>query len=185
MKILIADDESDVRASVGFILDRLGCRINKAINGSEAKELLKTNKYDYIFLDINMPELSGIELIKEIKTTSPNTIIIIMTGYSPMEKDFAIGLGAHKHIQKPFSSAAIERINERPRSKLRGIKKKKQGIAASSGEFTLVLRSFSVVGLKSMRRPRYVRQEIPFTDFPEGILKMYLIDKVLLLPSEY
>jgi DNA-binding response OmpR family regulator len=109
-KVLIADDEVGTRESLRYILDALNYSIDQAEDGAKAKILMKNNKYDFVFLDINMPGLSGVELIKLIRETWPDTIIIVVTGYSCMEEFFALSIGAHEYIEKPFSINTVKEI---------------------------------------------------------------------------
>lgn len=109
-KILIADDELAARESLKILLDKFKYEMDEANNGARASELIKNNKYDFIFLDCNMPELTGIELIDGIKRESPESRIVIITGYGGMTEEFACQVGAHEYIEKPFSGKDLEKI---------------------------------------------------------------------------
>ncbi|MBF0490218.1 MAG: response regulator [Candidatus Omnitrophica bacterium] len=101
-QILIVDDDADFRQEMAECLSRY--RVTEARNGQEAIEILKRpNAIDCVVLDVIMPQMSGIEVLRQIRTLQPNLGIIILTGQST--KDFAIdALKAHAddYIEKPF-----------------------------------------------------------------------------------
>lgn len=115
-KILIADDERGTRESLKYLLDKSEWDVDLAGDGAKAKELIEINKYNIIFLDCNMPELTGIELIRDIKERWPESIIIVITGYDAINKEFAISTGAHEYIKKPFLPQEVERIIKKYKS---------------------------------------------------------------------
>ena len=78
-KILWTDDEIDsLRAHIIFLQEK-GFEVVTANNGSDAIELVKTNFFDIIFLDENMPGLSGLQTLSEIKTIDPNVPVVMIT----------------------------------------------------------------------------------------------------------
>ncbi|MBI3252924.1 MAG: response regulator [Candidatus Omnitrophica bacterium] len=102
--ILICDDEEGVRESFKLVLsDDYDLRL--VTNGVEALELLKTFSPDAMLLDIKMPKLHGMEILKTIKKRKPKLPVIIVTGYQSVEMaQEAIRNGASDYIAKPFDS---------------------------------------------------------------------------------
>ncbi|TNF53652.1 sigma-54-dependent Fis family transcriptional regulator [bacterium] len=103
-KILVIDDESIVRKSCERTLTPEGFQVTLASSGQEGLDLLGKNTFGLILLDIKMPDMDGIEILKKIKEQWPNTKVIIITGYSTVETAVtALRLGALNHIEKPFT----------------------------------------------------------------------------------
>ncbi len=101
--LLVVDDDRGVRELLGEFLSSKGFRVETVDTGDGAIELLKVNRYDIILLDLRLPDTNGIELLKRIKSLSPEIIAIIMTGYATLETAIqAIREGAYDYITKPF-----------------------------------------------------------------------------------
>ncbi|MBI5779016.1 MAG: sigma-54-dependent Fis family transcriptional regulator [Planctomycetes bacterium] len=101
--ILIAEDDEIMRSALTNALSREGYEVRTAIDGSEAWEQYHTNDIDLVLADIKMPKMDGIELLKEIKKTSYETIVILMTAHGTIPDAVeAIKLGAYDYITKPF-----------------------------------------------------------------------------------
>ena len=107
-KILICDDEVGVRESLNLILED-SYELDFASSGNEAIEKITSSNFDGVLLDIKMPSKDGLETLKEIKEISPNTKVIIVTGYQSVETaSKAVQLGAIDYITKPFESADVK-----------------------------------------------------------------------------
>ena len=102
-KILVVDDEKECCESFHNYFTRRGYSVDIAYDGLEAKDLLDKNAYDCIFFDCNMPELTGVELIKIIKEKNPQAKKIMISGYDLINADFVQGLGVDVFLRKPFS----------------------------------------------------------------------------------
>lgn len=118
-KILVADDEEDVRARLAELISRhFVCDIEQAENGQQALDKLRADKIDIAILDIKMPGLSGIDVIREAVKFTPQTQFLAVSAYDSSEiADEALKAGAVDFIHKPQTCEAIER-------KVRGILKK-------------------------------------------------------------
>ena len=110
MKILIADDESGIVDLIGQALVRRGHEVQTAYDGAKALELVKTQAYDLAFLDMTMPEVTGMEIVDYIKQNGIQTKTVIITGYVFVEGDFAKASGADDYLSKPFGFEEIEAI---------------------------------------------------------------------------
>ena len=109
-KILLVDDEVDVVERLSsIILRRFNCIVEKANDGKEALEKLKKDTFDLALLDIKMPGLSGIDVIKEAAKFTPQTKILAISGYDSKEvADEALKAGAFDFLPKPLTKEAIE-----------------------------------------------------------------------------
>jgi len=107
-RILVVDDESEIRALVSRILKQAGYEVIEAADGNEGTRLFKENLPELLITDIIMPEKEGIETIMELRRDFPNVkIIAISGGGKSLARDtclrFAKGLGATRTLAKPFS----------------------------------------------------------------------------------
>jgi len=108
--ILVVDDEVVICELLSDILAEEGYGIDAVTSGPAALELLeKHDEYIILFTDIMMPEMNGIELIREARKASPEIIPIVMTGYATLEtaRD-AVREGAYDYVLKPFSLSEIK-----------------------------------------------------------------------------
>ena len=108
-RILVVDDEEDVRESLGkFLARRINCVMEKAASGEEALDKLKKDSFDLVLLDIKMPGLSGIDVMKETAKFSPQTKFLAISGYDSDDvADEAIKFGAVDFVTKPQTTATI------------------------------------------------------------------------------
>ena len=105
--ILIVDDEVGPRESLRMILKPI-YEVHSAENGQQAINFISQRKVDLVTLDLNMPVLPGIEVLKEIKKLQPDTEVMIVTGYGTLSNaQEAIRYGAGGFISKPFNVADI------------------------------------------------------------------------------
>ena len=105
--ILVVDDEVGPRESLRMILKPL-YEVHTARGGEEALRFIQSKDIDVVTLDLSMPGLSGIEVLKEIKKLRPNTEVIVITGYGTLKNaQEAIRFGAGDLISKPFDVAEI------------------------------------------------------------------------------
>ncbi len=109
--ILVVDDESIIRDYLKEILKRLGCNIDEAVNGKEAIEKLKNNEYDIIITDIRMPDVSGMDVLKEAKSTLPDCEVLMVTAFGTIENAVeAMKMGAYDYMTKESSLDHLELI---------------------------------------------------------------------------
>ena len=83
--VLIADDEATIRRLLSSIIKKLGHTPIEAANGKEAFDKYKNESIDLSFIDIQMPEIDGIDCLERVKQIDPNAVVIIMTGYPSAE----------------------------------------------------------------------------------------------------
>lgn len=107
MRILIADNAHEVVDLLKELLVQHGHAVDAAFDGGEAMEFLQGAAYDLVFLDHDMPEMTGLELVKYIRSQKMKTRIIMISGYPGMQDFFVKTVGADEYIPKPFSIEAI------------------------------------------------------------------------------
>jgi two-component system response regulator AtoC len=102
--ILVVDDEQGIRDLMRDALSLEGHRVMCAQNGTEAIELLSSNKVDVVFLDIRMPKGDGLTALREIRRLNPALPVVMITGCGKRQViDEAIQLGCDACLIKPFS----------------------------------------------------------------------------------
>lgn len=107
-KILIVDDDRAVLNSISDALTVRNYSVDTATNGEEALNKTKSISYDLVITDLMMKEISGLDLLKEIKRISPDTIVIVISGYGTLETAIeATKLGAYDFVPKPFTDEEI------------------------------------------------------------------------------
>ncbi len=108
-KILIVDDDPSIVDLLNQFLKRKGFKCKTAADGQEAIDLLEKSPFTIIVTDLIMPRVDGLELLKKVKESWPDTDVIVMTGYT---KNFTytdvIKAGASDFVQKPFTLDEIE-----------------------------------------------------------------------------
>jgi len=103
-RILAVDDEPIVLDSFRKILVTAGYAIDTVESGREALGLVQRNKYDFVFTDLRMPEMDGLDVVKGVHHFSPETDIVVITGYATIESAVgAMKYGAVDYVQKPFT----------------------------------------------------------------------------------
>ncbi len=106
--VLIADDDSSFRRVVEYQLKQAGYNVLTAEDGKRALEIFSRNRCHAVLTDLDMPELSGNELLKEIKRVSPDTPVILITAYGTIESAVeAMKEGAFHYVTKPVNRDAL------------------------------------------------------------------------------
>ena len=125
--ILVVDDEEKIRKILKIMLTLKGHKVDLAEDGKEALEMIKENFYDLVIADIKMKEMSGIELLKEIKKMTPPIPVVFITAYATIESAVeAMKEGAIDYIPKPFEEDRIHLTVERALGISKIIKEKEE-----------------------------------------------------------
>jgi DNA-binding response OmpR family regulator len=107
-KIMVIDDEAMVRDSLEDILRLEGYVVRGVNSGEEALTILQHEEFDLILLDLKMPGLDGIEVIRNLRRLAPDMKVILLTGHGSLESAIdALRLGAHDYLLKPAASSDI------------------------------------------------------------------------------
>ena len=106
--ILVVDDEQDIRELVSELLETQGYRVITACDGMDALEKTSSENFDLYLIDMSMPKMDGMTLLREIKKTQPLAVVVVLTGYSSIEGAVeAIHTGAYQYISKPIKSSEL------------------------------------------------------------------------------
>jgi len=122
-KVLIVDDDNEIRNVVSIYLKNEGYEVLQAENGYKALEIIKAESIDLVLLDIMMPKINGIEVCNEIRKNYVMPIILLSAKDAEIDKILGLSSGAEDYITKPFST--VELI-ARVKSQLRRYKRYNQ-----------------------------------------------------------
>jgi two-component system, OmpR family, KDP operon response regulator KdpE len=123
-RILVVDDDPQIRRVMRTTLVVQGYEVSDARSGQEAIEKVREGKYDLILLDMNMPDMDGIETCREIRSFSDVAIVMLTVRDTEKDKVTALDAGADDYVTKPFSTpellarvrAALRRVPNNPES---------------------------------------------------------------------
>src|SRR5258705_280647 len=112
--LLIVDDERNIRRSLVTFFESLGHTVRAAESGTQAVAMLAETQFDLVLTDYRMAEMSGLELLREIKKRAPESLVILMTAFATVENAVeAMKSGAYDYVTKPFSLEQIQHTVDR------------------------------------------------------------------------
>jgi two-component system response regulator PilR (NtrC family) len=108
-RILVVDDELSMREFLAILLEREAYSVTMAESAKEAGQRIAEESFDLVISDVNMPGLDGLELLKRIKESAPETAVLMITAFSTAEQAVeAMKCGAYDYIAKPFKVDEIK-----------------------------------------------------------------------------
>jgi len=109
MDILIVDDEKNMIDFLDIMLTKEGYRVKTTMSGKEAIEMFHGEIFDLVITDMKMHSVNGLDVIREVKSVSPNTPVVVITAFASTESAVeAMKLGAYDYITKPFKNEEIK-----------------------------------------------------------------------------
>jgi len=119
-RILVVDDQRNMRVTTAIVLRQAGYDVSEAEGGAAALERIAAEPFDVVLTDLRMPNLDGMELLRTVQRSSPQTQVIVMTAYGTIESAVeAVRRGAYDYLAKPFQSeelrVRVEKALERRR----------------------------------------------------------------------
>ena len=119
-RILVVDDEQDIREGSRRIISRMGCDVSTASRGDMALEILEKEEFSIMLLDLKMPGIDGMEVLRQVREKYPEILVIIITGFATVETAIeAMKQGAYDFIPKPFEPDHLRIVVGRAREKMR------------------------------------------------------------------
>jgi len=107
-RILVIDDEPDIRDSLEALLSSENYRVELAANATEGLKRLESSAYDLVLLDLMMPDKSGMQVLEEIRTRDRETPIFMITAYGSVEVAVAaLKRGANDYFPKPWDNEKL------------------------------------------------------------------------------
>lgn len=118
--VLVIDDEGDIRDGCERILIRHGCQVAKAPDGAAGLEAMRLDPAEIVLLDLKMPGMDGLEVLKLLRQSHPQVLVIVITGYATVETAIeAMKLGAYDFLPKPFQPDQLRLTVGRAMERLR------------------------------------------------------------------
>lgn len=112
--VLIVDDEKNIRLTLSIALEQLGISVDTASTGTEALEKLAEKSYKVILLDLRLPDLDGMEILRHLAEMRPEIKVIVITAYGSIDLAVeAMKLGAVDFLPKPFDTTAVREMVRR------------------------------------------------------------------------
>ena len=110
-KLLLIDDEEDVRYSLQRIFDAADVELATAASGEEGLKVIPKFKPDLVLMDVRMTGMTGLETLRKIRATDPKLLVILMTGYGTTQMTIeAMKLGAYDYLLKPFDIPKLKEV---------------------------------------------------------------------------
>ncbi len=108
LRVLLVDDEADIRLGLRLLVEPLGAQVATAASGREAVQVMSREPVDLVLTDLQMPEMSGTELLAEIGAKWPGTVVVILTGFGTIQTAvWCMRHGASHFLTKPFDNEEI------------------------------------------------------------------------------
>ncbi len=114
IQVLVVDDELSIRVSLQGWLRKFGCSVDVASDGPSALGMVEEHLYDLMLLDIKMPGMGGIEVLKKVREDSPETIVVMITAHGSVESAVeSMKIGAGDYLMKPFDPPQLSLLLEK------------------------------------------------------------------------
>ena len=107
-EVLVVDDEKNICELLKQALEQVGCRVHTACDGQTALDCASKTSLDAVFLDIKMPGMNGVEVLKTLRRTQPDACFVMITGYATSDLvDESLSSGAFVCLSKPFGIVQV------------------------------------------------------------------------------
>lgn len=134
MNVLIVEDEKSLSHEIEIFLTQEGYQCDVAFNGKSASEKIYVNNYDFILLDIGLPDMNGLDILREAKESGSESSFIILTARSGVEDKVAgLDMGADDYLAKPFSLLELQ-------ARMQAVMRRKHGLQKN----TFMIHDFEV-----------------------------------------
>jgi PAS domain S-box-containing protein len=113
-RILVIDDEPRIRDACILVLSDKGFDVSAAPDGEQGLQMIKEKHFDIVLVDLMMPTISGFDVLSEVRSHHPDTVVIVITGYATLEHSIeAMKKGAFDFIPKPFTPDQLRAVVEK------------------------------------------------------------------------
>jgi PAS domain S-box-containing protein len=110
-RILVIDDEPRIRDACILVLSDKGFDVSAAPDGEQGLQMIKEKHFDIVLVDLMMPTISGFDVLSEVRSNHPDTVVIVITGYATLEHSIeAMKKGAFDFIPKPFTPDQLRAV---------------------------------------------------------------------------
>ncbi len=107
-RVLVVDDEASLRQTFARMLHQIGCEVTTAADGTEALQRLEVAPYDLVYLDIRLPGIDGLEVLRQVHDRYPQLAVVLLTAHASISSAVeAVRLGATDYLIKPITPEAL------------------------------------------------------------------------------
>lgn len=139
-RVLVVDDEVRVQNACQRLLTEEGCDVEVAENGTIGLKMIEENHFDIILLDLMMPGISGLEVLTDVKSHHPDSVVIVVTGYATLEHSIeTMKKGAFDFLSKPFSPDELRLVIGKAMKSIRTL----QDIATEKSRMRVMINTLS------------------------------------------
>ncbi|MFJ7663599.1 response regulator transcription factor [Lysinibacillus sp. NPDC097162] len=168
--ILLVEDDEDIREMVDKFLTMEGFAVTSVTNGEEAVQICLSKTFDLVILDIMMPKLDGLEVLKIIREKEALPIIMMSAKDSDVDKALGLGLGADDYIAKPFS---MLEFSARVKAAIRRATQYSSSMEETKGTLTIGNLVIDVVNFSVEKD----QQQVKLTSKEFAILKLFITNR--------
>ena len=154
--VLVVDDDADVRGLLVSVLSRTGWSVEEAVSGAQAMAALSGGAFDVALVDIQLPDASGLDILRAARAADVDAELIVLTGYADVETAVeAMRLGAYDFIGKPWKNAELlevvtkaaeKKALRRENSALKEVITRRDGMPTIVGDSAAVREVLSMIG---------------------------------------
>lgn len=180
-KILIVEDEEKIARFLELELSHEGYEIQKAFNGREGLEMVQKDHFGLVLLDVMLPELNGLEVLRRIRKDSEVPVILLTARDAVMDKVSGLDMGADDYITKPF---AIEELLARIRVALKRKTPGKSESVGSSADSQTALSAGKLCLDKASYQVHWDEQPIELTNREFVLLETLLENRSIVLSRD-
>lgn len=180
-KILIVEDEEKMARFVELELQHEGYETAKATDGREGLELAESGAFDLIVLDIMLPQLNGLEVLRRLRKTSAVPVILLTARDAVMDKVSGLDMGANDYLTKPF---AIEELLARIRAVLRSVKEESRPKEEGEPKEPHILRASGIELNLSSHEATYEGRPVELTNREFILLKTLIENRNIAMSRE-
>jgi len=139
-RILVVDDEIRIQNVCHRLLTDEGCAVEVAENGIKGLKMLEEKHFDIVLLDLMMPGISGLDVLPDVKSRHPDTVVIVITGYATLEHSIeTMKKGAFDFLSKPFSPGELRAVISKAIESIRTL----QDIASEKSRMRAMINTLS------------------------------------------
>jgi DNA-binding NtrC family response regulator len=152
--ILVVDDEAVALKNLCYVLKKEGYRVTAAKSGKQALAHLDKQEFALVLTDLKMPQVDGMQLLKRVKTTYPQTEVIMITGFSTVDSAVAsLKAGAYHYIAKPFKLEEVRKVVHEATQKfqlIHEVEQLRKQVDTSTTQLRIVTHNRAMKGLLDM-----------------------------------
>lgn len=153
-KVLVIDDEESLRHTLTRVLARNGCEVVAAGDGEEALASFNSHTYDLVYLDLRLPNIDGLEVLRQVRSKDPALPVVMLTAYGSLQSAVeALRLGATDYLLKPVDPEVLM-ARTRVILKERAVEKRKNEIRAQIAQLQEELSRLEAEGVGAVEAGR-------------------------------